>query len=462
MSKRRVALVTGASAGVGRATSLVLADAGFDVALVSRGRRGPRGHGRRGREAWPACADPAGRRRLVRRGGSRGIAAEEQLGPIDVWVNDAMTTTFPPVAATTPDDFRRAIDVTFLGQVWGTMAALERMRPRDRGSVVNVGSRARVHRDSPPVGVLRGQVRVPGLLRVDPGRVAARWKHVRLSMVHLPAVNTPQFDWCHTTMDRHPQPVPPIYQPEIPAKVIVQVALDGRRSKIVGTWNKLLVAAGQVAPGLGNHYAALGAWDSQLTDQPVSPARPDNLRAAADDEPGCWRSRNVRRRGRWIPRPELLEDAPRGRPDVHPRRSGRRTRPFSSTHRASMSASGERPGWWTAAVAARVGWGAGLLLVPGGVLRLMGATDVSRASRSVMRVLGLRHLVQVVAQHQHGHTAQATGIGVDALHAMTATGFACVSRRWRRVAATDAAIAACFAVTGLVGAVGRSVPELEP
>ena len=88
-------------------------------------------------------------------------------------------------------------------------------------------------------------------------------------MVHLPAVNTPQFDWCHTTMDRHPQPVPPIYQPEVPAKYIVEVALDGRRSRIVGSWNKMLVAAGQVAPGFGNQYAALGAWDSQLTDQPI-------------------------------------------------------------------------------------------------------------------------------------------------------------------------------------------------
>ena len=85
-------------------------------------------------------------------------------------------------------------------------------------------------------------------------------------MVHLPAVNTPQFDWCQTTMDRHPQPVPPIYQPEIAAKFIVQAALDGRRSKVIGSWNKLLVAAGQIAPGVGNHYAALGAWESQLAD----------------------------------------------------------------------------------------------------------------------------------------------------------------------------------------------------
>ncbi len=96
-------------------------------------------------------------------------------------------------------------------------------------------------------------------------------------MVHLPAVNTPQFDWCKTTMDHHPQPVPPTYQPEIPEKYILEVALDGRRAKVVGSWNKILVAAGSVFPGLGNQYAALGAWDTRLTRETVDPHRPANL-----------------------------------------------------------------------------------------------------------------------------------------------------------------------------------------
>jgi hypothetical protein len=103
-----------------------------------------------------------------------------------------------------------------------------------------------------------------------------------MSMVHLPAVNTPQFDWCETTMTHHPMPVPPIYQPEVPAKFIVETALDGRRDKVIGSWNKLLVVAAKLAPGLGNEYAAIGAWDSQLTDQTVSADRPVNLYAAAD------------------------------------------------------------------------------------------------------------------------------------------------------------------------------------
>ena len=208
---------------------------------------------------------------------------EAELGPIDVWINDAMTTCFSPVSQTQPEDFRRAIEVTFLGQVWGTMAALERMRPRDRGSVVNVGSALAFIGIPLQAAYCSSKFACRGFFESTRAELLHEGSNVRLSMVHLPAVNTPQFDWCQTTMDRHPQPVPPIYQPEVPAAAIVKVALDGRRSKVVGAWNKVLVAAGQVAPGLGNHYAALGAWDTQLTDQRIQDDRPDNLRAPADD-----------------------------------------------------------------------------------------------------------------------------------------------------------------------------------
>jgi short-subunit dehydrogenase involved in D-alanine esterification of teichoic acids len=208
---------------------------------------------------------------------------EEQLGPIEVWINDAMTTSFSPVVATDPDDFRRAIEVTFLGQVWGTMVALERMRPRDRGNIVNVGSALAFIGIPLQAAYCSAKFACRGFFESTRAELIHDGSHVRLSMVHLPAVNTPQFDWCHTTMDRHPQPVPPIYEPEVPAKYIVDVALDGRRSRIVGSWNKMLVAAGQVAPGFGNQYAALAAWDSQLTDQPIGSDRPDNLRSPADE-----------------------------------------------------------------------------------------------------------------------------------------------------------------------------------
>ncbi len=284
MAARKIALVTGASAGVGRATAICLAEHGFDVALLARGRAGREAAARdveqRGARALVLPADVADHEAVDR----AASATEDQLGPLDVWVNNAMTTSFAPLRDTKPEDFRRALDVTFLGQVWGTMAALDRMRPRDRGHIVNVGSALAYIGIPLQVIYCSAKFACRGFFESTRAELTHEGSHVRLSMVHLPAVNTPQFDWCQTTMDRHPQPVPPIYQPEVPAKYIVQAALDGRRSRIIGSWNKLLVAAGSVAPGFGNHYAALGAWDTQLTGQPVGPDRPDNLRAPADDQ----------------------------------------------------------------------------------------------------------------------------------------------------------------------------------
>lgn len=284
MGTQKVALVTGASAGVGRATAVKLASSGFDVALLARGRAGL--------EAAAAEVEAQGSRALVVAADVSDYEAvdraasltERELGPLDVWINNAMTTSFSPLADTKPEDFKRAMEVTFLGQVWGTMAALERMRPRDRGNIVNVGSALAflgIPLQSP---YCSAKFACRGFFESTRAELLHQGSHIRLSMVHLPAVNTPQFNWCQTTMDRHPQPVPPIYQPEIPARFIVEAAVDGRRSKVIGSWNKLLVAAGQIAPGVGNHYAALGAWESQLADLPLQPDRPDNLRHPADQD----------------------------------------------------------------------------------------------------------------------------------------------------------------------------------
>jgi NAD(P)-dependent dehydrogenase (short-subunit alcohol dehydrogenase family) len=277
-------MITGASAGVGRATARAFAEHGFDVALVARGSAGLDGAVK---DVIGAGAGALAIPTDVSNFDEVDAAAERtetELGPIDVWVNDAMTTVFAPVWEVEPADFQRAVEVTFLGQVWGTKAALARMRPRDRGTIVNVGSALAFIGIPLQSAYCSSKFACRGFFESTRAELLHEGSHVRMSMVHLPAVNTPQFDWCETSLEHHPQPVPPIYQPEVPAKYILQAALDGRRAKVIGSWNKMLVAAGSLFPGLGNQYAALGAWDTQLTSQRVSPERPVNLYHPADEK----------------------------------------------------------------------------------------------------------------------------------------------------------------------------------
>jgi NAD(P)-dependent dehydrogenase (short-subunit alcohol dehydrogenase family) len=278
-----VAVVTGASGGVGRATAVRLAKEGFDVALLARGEAGLAAAAKdveaAGRRALPVATDVAHFDQVER----AASEVEEQLGPIDVWVNDAMTTVFAPVGEIEPADFKRAVEVTFLGQVWGTMAALKRMRPRDRGTIVNVGSALAFVGIPLQAAYCSSKFACRGFFESTRAELLHERSNVKMAMVHLPAVNTPQFDWCQTTLDKHPQPVPPIYEPEIPAAFIVEAALDGRREKVVGVWNKLLVIGSRLMPGFGNHYAAVGAWESQLTSMPLGADRTANLRRPVDD-----------------------------------------------------------------------------------------------------------------------------------------------------------------------------------
>ncbi|MGH9091669.1 MAG: SDR family oxidoreductase [Acidimicrobiales bacterium] len=282
MGTQGIAVVTGASAGVGRATVRELAARGFDVALLARGGAGLDGAAKdvadAGRRALAVPTDVADHEAVD----AAADRVEGELGPVDVWVNNAMTTVFTPSWEVEPADFRRAVEVTFLGQVWGTRAALARMRPRDRGSIVNVGSALAFIGIPLQAAYCSSKFACRGFFESVRAELLHEGSHVRLSMVHLPAVNTPQFDWCKTSLDHHPQPVPPIYQPEVPARFIVDAALDGRRAKVVGSWNKLLVVAGSLFPGLGNHYAAAGAWSTQLAPEKVAPGRPANLYGAAD------------------------------------------------------------------------------------------------------------------------------------------------------------------------------------
>ncbi|MGH9302116.1 MAG: SDR family oxidoreductase [Acidimicrobiales bacterium] len=280
----KIAVITGASAGVGRATARAFAENGFDVALIARGRAGL--------DAAAKEVENTGRRALAistdvsqfDQVDAAATRVETELGPIDVWVNNAMTTVFAPTWEVRPADFQRAIEVTFLGQVWGTMVALSKMRPRDRGQIVNVGSALAFIGIPLQSAYCASKFACRGFFESTRAELIHEKSHIRMSMVHLPAVNTPQFDWCQTVFDDHPQPAPPIYQPEIPAKFILEVALDGRRDKIIGSWNKILVAAARIAPGLGNQYAAIGAWESQLTNKKIRPNRGDNLYEPVDSD----------------------------------------------------------------------------------------------------------------------------------------------------------------------------------
>ena len=275
--RRPVAVVTGASAGVGRATARELAARGYDVALFARGLDGLAGAASEvqeaGGQALSLQVDVAAFEEVE----AAADKVESELGPIDLWINDAMTTVFAPATETEPEDFRRAVEVTFLGQVWGTKAALERMKPRDRGSIVNVGSALAFIGIPLQSAYCASKFACRGFFEATRAELLHEHSHVTMSMVHLPAVNTPQFEWCKTALSRHPQPVPPIYEPEVCARAIVKVALTHRREKVVGSWNKLLVFAARAAPGFGNQFAAIGAWEEQLTDRPLQADRPENL-----------------------------------------------------------------------------------------------------------------------------------------------------------------------------------------
>ncbi|HSL58492.1 MAG TPA: SDR family oxidoreductase [Acidimicrobiales bacterium] len=280
----RVVVVTGASAGVGRATAVAFAGPGVAVALLARGRAGLEGAAAdvRARGGTPlvvpvdvADAD------AVEAAAER---VESELGPIDVWVNNAMTTVFARSWDVSAEEIRRATEVTYLGTVHGTMAALRRMRPRDRGRVVNVGSALAFVAIPLQSAYCGAKFAARGYTQAVREELIAEGSAVEVSMVHLPGLNTPQFGWCRSELDRHPQPVPPIYQPEVAADVIVTVAATGERSRTVGSWNWLLIRAAMVLPGVVEHFAARTSIHDQQASFAPAENQPGNLFAPVDDE----------------------------------------------------------------------------------------------------------------------------------------------------------------------------------
>jgi short-subunit dehydrogenase len=202
---------------------------------------------------------------------------EQELGPIDIWVNDAMTTVFAPFKEVTAEEFRRATEVTYLGYVYGTMSALRRMLPRDRGTIVQVGS-ALAYRAIPLQAPYCGAKHaIRGFTDSVRTELMHDGSNVHITMVQLPGLNTPQFDHCETKMPNHPMPVPPIYQPEVAADAIVWAAHHKRREVYVGTSSVITILGNKVAPWLADRYLARTAFDSQQTDEPVSPDRTSNL-----------------------------------------------------------------------------------------------------------------------------------------------------------------------------------------
>ena len=202
---------------------------------------------------------------------------EQSLGPIDVWVNNAMATVFGPVSSLTPEEFQRGTEVTYLGQVHGTMAALKRMRTRNRGTIVNVGS-ALSYRAIPLQSIYcAAKFAVRGFTDALRSELLHDGVAVHLTMVHLAAMNTPQFDWALNKMRYRPQPVPPIFSPQVAARAILFAATHRRREVWVGFPTMKAILAGRFAPGLVDRYLAWAGYSGQLTAEPASPNAPGNL-----------------------------------------------------------------------------------------------------------------------------------------------------------------------------------------
>jgi NAD(P)-dependent dehydrogenase (short-subunit alcohol dehydrogenase family) len=277
--------VTGASAGVGRATVRRFARQGARLGVVARGRERLEATAHEvqalGGEALPLVLDVADAEAVD----AAATRVEERFGPIDVWINNAMATVFAPVRETTAEEFRRATEVTYLGVVWGTIAALRRMAPRNRGTIVQVGS-ALAYRGIPlQAPYCAAKHAIQGFTESLRAELIHDRVDVHVTMVQLPALNTPQFSWSRTKLPGHPQPVPPIFQPELAARAI-EYAAHHRRRQIYVAWPAVkAILADKVAPGVLDLLLGRTGYRDQQLDEPVDPNRPSNLFEPA---PGDW------------------------------------------------------------------------------------------------------------------------------------------------------------------------------
>ena len=274
----KIVVVTGGSAGVGRAAADEFARHGYDVAILARlpervARVATELHASHGVRALGIPTDVADAE-AVEAAASR---VEAELGPIDVWVNVAMATVFAPVSKLTPAEFERGTRVTYLGQVHGTMAALSRMRLRNRGTIVNVGS-ALAYRSVPLQSIYCGaKFAICGFTDALRSEIIHDKLDVHITMVDLPAVNTPQFDWAMNKMGVKAKPVAPIYEPEVPARAIFFAATHKRREVWVGYPTVQAIFANRIAPGWIDRYLAKAGYSGQMTDEKLPEDAPANL-----------------------------------------------------------------------------------------------------------------------------------------------------------------------------------------
>ncbi len=282
-----VVVITGASAGVGRAAVRRFAREKARIGLLARGVDGL--------EAARAEVEQAGGKAIViptdvayaDQVEAAAEKVEREFGPIDIWVNDAMVTVFAPFLEITPEEYHRATEVTYLGFVYGTMSALKRMVPRDHGTVVQVGS-ALAYRSIPLQAPYCGaKAAIRGFTDSVRTELLHQKSKVHITMVQMPGLNTPQFNWCESKLPNHPQPVPPIFQPELAAEAIYYAAHHRRREIYVGRSSVLSILANKAAPGLLDRYLAKTGFQSQQTAERASPERPSNLHQPVPGDHGA-------------------------------------------------------------------------------------------------------------------------------------------------------------------------------
>ena len=287
MEKSKVVVITGASAGIGRATALAFGRRGWRVGLIARGIDGLRAAEqelcRAGASAMVIQADVADHRQIE----AAAERVEREWGPIDVWVNNAMATIFSPFLEISPDEFRRATEVTYLGAVWGTLAALKRMIGRDRGTIVQVGS-ALAYRSIPLQAAYCGaKSALRGFTDSLRSELIHRRSGVHLTMVHLSAFNTPQFDWARNRTGKMARPLGSVYQPELAAEAIYWASQQRRREVWVGFPAVKAILGTRIIPGLLDWWLALRGYEGQQADEPLPPRHKDNLYDAVPGDHGA-------------------------------------------------------------------------------------------------------------------------------------------------------------------------------